>query len=48
MMIFVIIMGGIAAGIFTATESSAIACVYTFIITYFLFRSAKLRDFGQC
>ena len=46
MMIFVIIMGGIAAGIFTATESSAIACVYTFIITYFLFRSAKLRDFG--
>ncbi len=47
MMIFVIIMGGIAAGIFTATESSAIACVYTFIITYFLFRSAKLRDFGK-
>ncbi|MCE1196909.1 TRAP transporter large permease, partial [bacterium] len=29
MMIFVIIMGGIAAGIFTATESAAIACVYT-------------------
>jgi len=47
MMIFVIIMGGIAAGIFTATESSAIACVYTFIITYFLFRSAKLRDIGS-
>ena len=47
MMIFVIIMGGIAAGIFTATESSAIACVYTFIITYFLFRSAKLRNFGS-
>ncbi len=47
MMIFVIIMGGIAAGIFTATESSAIACVYTFIITYFVFRSAKLRNFGH-
>jgi tripartite ATP-independent transporter DctM subunit len=47
MMIFVIIMGGIAAGIFTATESSAIACVYTFIITYFVFRSARLREFGQ-
>ncbi len=47
MMIFVIIMGGVAAGIFTATESSAIACVYTFIITYFLFRSAKLRNFGH-
>ena len=47
MMIFVIIMGGVAAGVFTATESSAIACVYTFIITYFLFRSAKLRNFGH-
>lgn len=47
MMIFVIIMGGVAAGVFTATESSAIACMYTFIITYFLFRSAKLRNFGH-
>lgn len=47
MLIFVIIMGGVAAGIFTATESSAIACVYTFIITYFVFRTAKLRDFGN-
>ncbi len=47
MMIFIIIMGGVAAGVFTATESSAIACVYTFIITYFVFRSAKLRNFGH-
>ncbi|HSK69105.1 MAG TPA: TRAP transporter large permease [Candidatus Limnocylindria bacterium] len=47
MMIFVIIIGGIAAGIFTATESSAIACVYTFIITYVFFRSAKIRNFGH-
>ncbi len=46
MLIFVIIMGGISAGIFTAMESSAIACVYTFIITYFIFRSAPLREFG--
>ncbi len=47
MMIFIIIMGGVAAGVFTATESSAIACVYTFIITYFVFRSASLRNFGK-
>ena len=47
MMIFVIILGGIAAGVFTATESAAVACVYTFLITYFLFRSAKLRNFGH-
>jgi tripartite ATP-independent transporter DctM subunit len=34
MMIFVIIMGGVAAGIFTVTESAAIACVYTFILFF--------------
>lgn len=47
MMTLVIIMGGVALGVFTATESAAIACVYTFILTYIIFRSAKLKDFGQ-
>lgn len=47
MMTIVIIMGGVATGIFTATESAAIACVYTFLLTYFVFKSAKLRDFGH-
>jgi TRAP-type C4-dicarboxylate transport system permease large subunit len=47
MMTIVIIMGGVGAGIFTATESAAIACLYTFILTYFIFRSAKLRDIGH-
>jgi tripartite ATP-independent transporter DctM subunit len=42
----VIIMGGVAAGIFTATESAAIACVYTFILTYFVFRSAPFKSLG--
>jgi tripartite ATP-independent transporter DctM subunit len=46
MMIFVIIMGGIAAGVFTVTESAAIACLYTFLLTYVLLRSAKLRTLG--
>lgn len=45
MMTIVIIMGGVAAGIFTATESAAVACLYTFILTYFIFRTAKLRHF---
>ncbi len=43
----VIIMGGVAAGIFTVTESSAFACLYTFILTYIVFRSAKIRDIGK-
>ncbi len=47
MMIFVIIMGGIAAGVFTATESAAVACVYTFFLVYFILRSAKLKTLGR-
>ncbi|MEG0901298.1 MAG: TRAP transporter large permease, partial [Clostridia bacterium] len=46
MMTLVIILGGMAAGIFTATEAAAIACVYTFFLTYFVFRTAKLRELG--
>ncbi|MCK9548608.1 MAG: TRAP transporter large permease [Sphaerochaeta sp.] len=47
MMTIVIIMGGVGLGIFTATESAAIACFYTFLLTYFVFKTAKLRDFGH-
>ena len=43
----VIILVGTGAGIFTATESSAVACFYTFFLTYFVFKSAKLKDFGK-
>ena len=34
-------------GVFTATESSAIAVVYTMFLAYVVFRDAKLRDFGK-
>jgi tripartite ATP-independent transporter DctM subunit len=47
MFTLVIIMAGVAMGVFTATESAAVACVYSFILTYFVFRSAKLRNIGQ-
>lgn len=47
MFTIVIIMVGVAMGVFTATESAAIACVYSFILTYFVFRNAKLRNIGQ-
>lgn len=46
MMTLVIILVGMAAGVFTATEAAAVSCVYTFILTYVVFRSAKLRDIG--
>jgi len=40
----VIIMGGILSGIFTATESAAVACVYAFLVTVFVYRDYKWRD----
>ena len=39
-----IILGGILSGIFTATESASIACVYAFIVTMFVYRDVKWRD----
>lgn len=44
MLTLVIIIVGVAIGIFTVTESAAIACAYTFILTYVVFRSAKLSS----
>lgn len=44
LMLLVIIMGGIIGGIFTATEASAIAVVYTFILAVLIYKEVKLRD----
>jgi tripartite ATP-independent transporter DctM subunit len=40
----VIILGGILSGIFTATESAAVACVYSFLVTMLVYRDYKWRD----
>ena len=47
MMTLVIIMVGTGAGVFTATEASAIACVYTIFLSMVVFRTVKIRDVGQ-
>ena len=39
-----IIMGGIISGVFTATEASAIAIVYTFFLAVIVYRQVKLTD----
>ena len=39
----VIIMGGVISGVFTATESAAVAVVYAFFITFFVYREIPLR-----
>ncbi|MFP4378406.1 MAG: TRAP transporter large permease [Spirochaetales bacterium] len=41
----VIIIGGVLTGIFTATESAAIATIYAFIITFFVYREIPLKAF---
>ena len=40
----VIIMGGILTGVFTPTESAAVACVYAFLVTFLVYRDYKWRD----
>lgn len=39
-----IILGGILGGIFTPTESAAVACVYAFLVTMFVYRDYRWRD----
>lgn len=44
LMTMVIILGGILSGVFTATESAAVACVWAFFVTMFIYRDYKWRD----
>ena len=43
-MMAVIILGGILGGIFTPTEASAVAVVYGFLVSMFVYRELRLRD----
>jgi tripartite ATP-independent transporter DctM subunit len=47
LMTAIIIMGGILSGIFTATESSAIAVIYTIIIGAFVYRTLGWDRFSK-
>jgi len=44
LMLIVIVLGGILAGVFTATEASAIAVVYAFALSVFLYREVTWKD----
>ena len=43
----VIVIGGIIAGIFTATEASAIAVVYALFLSVVLYREIKIRELPE-
>ena len=40
----VIIIGGIVSGFFMPTESAAVACIYAFFVTMFIYRDYKWRE----
>jgi tripartite ATP-independent transporter DctM subunit len=44
LLLIVIVMGGIVAGYFTATEASAIAVLYTFILSVVVYREVKFSE----
>jgi C4-dicarboxylate transporter DctM subunit len=44
LMLVVIIIGGIYSGLFTATEAAAMAAVYSFFISVFVYKALKLSD----
>jgi len=43
----VIILGGIIGGIFSPTEAAAVAVIYSFVISYFVYRELKLFDLPE-
>lgn len=47
LMTIIIIMGGVISGVFTATESAAVATVYAFIITFFVYREIPIKQMGS-
>jgi C4-dicarboxylate transporter, DctM subunit len=44
LMLVGIVLGGIYSGVFTPTEAAAIAAVYSFVITVFVYRELKLSE----
>jgi tripartite ATP-independent transporter DctM subunit len=44
LLLIVIVIGGIIAGIFTATEASAVAVIYSFILSVLFYREVKFSE----
>jgi len=42
-----IVVFGVLSGIFTATESAAIAALYAFFVAYFVYKDAPISSFGK-
>ena len=44
LMLVVIIIGGIYSGLFTATEAAAMAAIYSFFVSIFVYKDMKMKD----
>jgi tripartite ATP-independent transporter DctM subunit len=44
LLLIIIVIGGIIAGIFTATEASAVAVLYSFLLSVLFYREVKWRE----
>lgn len=44
LLMVVIILGGILSGVFTPTEASAVAVVYGFVVSFFIYKELKLEE----
>ncbi|KGQ69531.1 membrane protein [Chelonobacter oris] len=44
LMLIILVVGGIVGGIFTATEASAIAVLYTFILSVIIYRTISIKE----
>jgi len=47
LLLIIIVIGGIVAGYFTATEASAIAVLYTFILSVIVYKEVKWKELPQ-
>lgn len=47
LLLIVVVIGGIIGGIFTATEGSVVAVVYTLILSLFFYRTIKWKELPQ-
>ena len=47
LLLIVIVIGGIVSGVFTATEGSVVAVVYSLILSLFFYKTIKLKDLPQ-
>jgi C4-dicarboxylate transporter DctM subunit len=47
LLLIVIVLGGIYGGIFTPTEAAAVAAVYAFIITVFVYKELKILEVSK-